>query len=164
MQTIGLIIAAIQTVVVVGGFFYTIRAIHQSNDARNVDFIIQAEGQVDPLFSTLMTEDAATIRQVLPNLIPPSENDDVVKAYAYTYFAYRHLSRIIYMLNNRAVSLGMPPVERELFLEDWINEVNKYDQRIMASIHSYGRRTGEFNDGFVAMMDKIYAAAKDGDD
>jgi len=150
------IVGVIQTVAVVGGFLYTIRAIRQSSDARNVDFIIQAEGQVDPLFVSLMQEAPDTIRRVLPNLIPPTEDDTSVKAYAYSYFAYRHLSRIIYMLGNQAISLGMSKEERQTVLTSWINEIGKYDQEVLRSIHAYSRQTGEFNEKFTEMMDEIY--------
>jgi hypothetical protein len=156
MNWLQAVVSVLQTIIVIGGFYYTIRAIRESNDARNVDFIIQAEGQVDPLFVALMSESPDTIRKVLPNLVPPNEDETLIKAYAYTYFAYRHLSRIIYMLSNDAVSLGMSKNERQIVLGTWMSEIRKYDQNILKSIHSYSRETGEFNETFIAMMDQVY--------
>jgi hypothetical protein len=156
MQLIQSLIQMIQTVVVISGFFYTIRALRQANDSRNVDFIIQAEGQIDPLFTALMADSPSAIRAVLPELIPRDADDIGTKRYIYTYFAYRHLSRIIYMLSNNAISLGMSGQQRTEFVEDWINELKKYDQGTVRSIHSYCRTTGEFNDIFLSMMDNHY--------
>jgi hypothetical protein len=157
MQVAQSIIDIIQTLVVIGGFFYTIRAIQQANDARNVDFIIQAEGQIDPLFTALLTESPSVIRAVLPEFITDDATDADVKSYIYTYFAYRHLSRIIYMLSNDSISLGMSSQQRAEFVEDWINELKKYDQHTVASIHAYCRETGEFNDIFISIMDRQYS-------
>lgn len=146
----------VQAVAVIAGFVYTIRTIRQSNDARNTDFVLQAEGQIDPLFSSLMTEDAAVIRMVLPQLIPNGTLDVEVKTYAYTYFAYRHLSRIVYLLTNDSVSLGMSDKERDALLEDWLNETAKYNQETLRTIHGFSRTTGEFNDAFIALMDRRF--------
>jgi hypothetical protein len=156
MELIQSLIATIQTVVVIAGFFYTVRALRQANDSRNIDFIIHAEGQIDPMFITLMADSPSAIRGVLPELIPQGADDIHTKKYIYTYFAYRHLSRIIYMLSNNAISLGMSPRQRTEFVEDWINELKKYDQGILRAIHSYCRQTGEFNDIFISMMDSHY--------
>jgi hypothetical protein len=157
MNWLQAIVSILQTIVVIGGFIYTIRSIRQSNDARNVDFIIQAEGQVDPLFIALIDESPVIIRKVLPNLVPPEVTDEtMVKAYVYTYFAYRHLSRITYLLSNNSVSLGMSNQERRDVLDTWINEVRKYNQEILKNIHSYSRQTGEFNETFTTIMDEVY--------
>src|SRR3954465_1150600 len=92
--------SGIQSLIIVLGFIYTLRAFRISNHTRNVNFIIQAEGQVDPLYAALLEEEPAYVKAVLPEIIPQSLSDEKTKGYIYTYFAYRHLSRIIYMLSS----------------------------------------------------------------
>jgi hypothetical protein len=156
MQWAQATVTLIQTAVLVGGFAYTVRAIRHSNDARNVDFVISAEGQIDPLFGSLMTDSPEVVRAVLPALIPVNADAATTKTYAYVYFAYRHLSRIIYMLCNQSVSLGMSDRERDTYIDNWLNEVHKYDQEILRDIHHYCRTTGEFNNIFTEHMDRRY--------
>lgn len=137
------------------GFLFTIRSIRQARDSRNIDFIINAEGQVDPLFLSLTEAEPEVVRATLPGVVPPEVPDAKVKAYMNVYYAYRHLSRIIYMLQNDDVSLGMTRRERREHVEDWMNESKKYDQEILIDLHSRCRATGEFNDGFIRQMDKM---------
>ncbi len=150
-----LVLQGLEVFALLFGFALTVRTIRQAQDSRNVDFVIQAEGQVDPMFLALLNATPAVIRSTLPGVVPASVPDEKVQPYMYVYFAYRHLSRIIYLLQNDSVSIGMDKEERRQFVNDWINEIKKYDREILVDLHSRCRLTGEFNEGFTKRMDKF---------
>lgn len=150
-----LIFDGLNVLALVLGFAMTVGTINRARDVQNVDFVINAEGQVDPLFLALLNATPDVIRKTVPGVVTPDVPDDKVAPYMHVYFAYRHLSRIIYMLQNESVSIGMSKSERLAFIDDWINEIKKYDQEIVRDLHSRCRLTGEFNDGFTKRMDKL---------
>jgi hypothetical protein len=150
-----LVLQGLEVLAVIFGFTMTVRTIEQARDSRNVDFVIDAEGQVDPLFLALLNAPPEVIRKTVPGVVTPDIPDDKIAPYMHIYFAYRHLSRIIYMLQNESVSIGMSKAERRQFIDDWINEIKKYDQEIVRDLHSRCRLTGEFNNGFTKRMDKL---------
>ena len=146
-----------QNVILLVGFIYTILAFRKANDSNNVNFIINAEGQVDPLYAALLEEEAPTaVRAVLPQLVPEGLTAAETKSYVYTYFAYRHLSRITYMLSNDGLDLGMGEKQRSDEVEQWLNDMKKFDQSTVRAIHAYCRETGEFNRTFISLMDARY--------
>ena len=149
-----------QNVIILVGFIYTILAFKKSNDANNVNFIINAEGQVDPLYAALLEEDTPeAVHAILPLVIPQGLSPAETKSWVYTYFAYRHLSRIIYMLSNDGLDLGMKEAQRRSEVDQWLNDMKKFDQSTVQAIHARCRATGEFNGSFVALMDARYPEA-----
>jgi hypothetical protein len=137
-----------EVVVLALGFLFTIRRLKISLDARNVDFVIHAEGQVDPLFTTIIDAKPQIAKRVFPALLTDVKDEDVT-AMLYIYYAYRHNSRIYYLLTNSSVTLGMTQLERKELLETWVSELEKYNFELLQKIHAYGSKTGEFNSRFV---------------
>ncbi len=144
----------IEILVFLVGFVLTIRGLRQTRDSRNIDFIIHGEGQIDPLFISLLNSPPSTVRQALPGVFPKDVDDGDVHSYLAVYVGYRHLSRMFYMLSNENVSIGMTKSERAAMRKEWILETKKYNQNILLQIHLLGRETGEFNDGFMRYMDR----------
>ncbi|MBW4708992.1 hypothetical protein KX928_14475 [Roseobacter sp. YSTF-M11] len=155
------VLLAVELLVIVAGFIFTIKSIKQASDSRNIDFVINAEGQIDPLFLALAEQDTDTIRQVLRNLIPADVPDDEVKAFVLTYYAYRHASRIYYMFSNDDISLGMDATDRKRMADEWMNEMKKYDLATIRKIHAFSKQSDEFNAGFMTFVDEFLASADD---
>lgn len=143
-----LILGIVEIVVLIIGFTYAVRQLRISVENRNVDFVIDAEGQIDPLFLEVAENGKEVARKFLPGLLSDVADEDVVPL-LYTYYAYRHTSRIYYLLTDDDITLGMKEKERSDMLHTWISELEKYNLNYIERIHSYGSETGEFNHRFI---------------
>ena len=148
------IVQLLELLAVVAGFYLGLRELRSASDSRNIDFIIEAEGQIDPLFLEIAQSPPKTIRAVLPNLVPADVPDAELQPYVLTYFAYRHTSRILYMIAKREVSIGMTKKDRDELLVEWVSELRKYNIDHIRKIHKFSHVSGEFNPLFMSFMDE----------
>ncbi len=149
-----------EVLVIVFGFGFTISSIKNSRDSRNIDFVLHAEGQIDPLFLSLSEQDPITIKTMHPNLIPPDYPEEKVKAFILTYYAYRHASRMYYLFAKSEISLGMSEADRKRMADEWMNELAKYNIDIIAEIHRFSHESDEFNAGFIEFVDRFLEVSR----
>lgn len=156
-QAAGNVASYLELVIIIVGFIATLSSLKQGKDSRNIDFVINAEGQIDPLFLSIAEQDPHVIRAMFPKLIPASVADSDLKTLVLTYYAYRHASRMYYLFANDDISLGMNEMDRKRMAEEWMSELKKYNLDYIRIIHDFSHISDEFNAGFISFVDEMLA-------
>jgi hypothetical protein len=141
-SVLGLIQAVAGAVTALTVVYYVVQVrqtnaqIRKGRDKTSIEFILDAEGQFDGTWEAIMGEDADVIRKAVPHELLPDWTDDEVKAFVFLRRRYGHIARIVFIVTDTAIDMGMSDEKREVFLAPWRADLMMFkDNPIMCHIH-----------------------------
>lgn len=159
-----LIFQLVNTGLLLAGVLFGVQNLKKLSDSRNVDFVINAEGQIDPLHHSLVLAEPSVVRLCYDELLRKGDySDDEVRAFVFLYYKYLHVARMFYLLFNRSLDLGMSGRERKQLINIWIADLSVYrDNPIMRDIHANAMENEDFNPAFLKAVDRIFSDGRSG--
>ena len=124
---------------------------YRSLARHEVDFIVNVEGQIDPLMNTIVDARPEIIRQCYPNQIPEDFSTDEVAAYAYMYAFYSHISRMYFLFDETGLRSSILKEEDRVYNKKlWINSLAAHRKsRVMQTVHANAKEIKEHNRAFL---------------
>lgn len=136
------------------------RQLRKQNDKAATEFVLDAEGQFDGMFEALLGQDAAVIRICYEKEVDPHWTDSEVKKYIFFLRYYGHISRMVYLVRNQALDIGMVPKQRDNLLAPWEARLFIFkDDPIMQRIHRNALKFRNYNDHMLALSTKVFGEA-----
>lgn len=154
-----LLLNGFQLFVILAGVLVAWINIRKLRDSRGIDFIINAEGQVDDLHANLVDKDIPLIRRAFGGDIPDEYSDLEVRLYAYFFFKYSHYSRMYFLLGNRNLDLGLSEKNRNETIDAWMNEFRSFSKDpVMMKVHENAVKNMDFNQDFLQIAESYKTA------
>lgn len=126
-------------------------------DKSSIEFVLSSEGQFDGMSQSLLAESPSVIRRIFGEEIDTAWSDDEVKSFVYFHRYYGHISRMIYIIGDKSLEIGMNPKEREVFLQPWRSGLSRYrEDKIMRRIHENGKRLGNYNKAMLQLSREVF--------
>jgi hypothetical protein len=152
MNAVTLAFGAVQTVLVVASAVFAWVSIRKFRDSRGIDFILNAEGAIDPLRQSLVNASPEAIRNIYASYNLDELSDEDCRAFPFMQSTYAHASRIFYILNNRRLDLGLKRNEREELLHLWMVNLSAFDGHpAMMCMHRNAQERRDFHENFLRM-------------
>jgi len=133
------------------------RQLRKQNDKSAIEFVLDAEGQFDGMHEALFGQDASVIRQCHSKEVDEKWSDIEVKKFVYYYRYYGHISRMVYLLMDNKLDVGMTHSERKEFLSPWIERLKIFrGDPIMQRIHESGQKYRNYNTHMLELSAQIF--------
>jgi hypothetical protein len=132
-------------------------SIQKYRNSRGIDFVLEAEGAIDPLYHKLVGEEPALIRNAYRSFGIQDLSDDDCRVFPFMHVIYSHISRMYFILSARQLDYGLTQVLREEMTQAWVKELVQYrDHPAMVAMHRHAVRTGNFNSAFLRLAGEVF--------
>lgn len=157
------VVTNVATVVAILFGFWQVRIatiqLRKQNDKSATEFVLNSEGQFDAMYSTLMGQSAAVIRGCFPDEIDSAWSDDDVKKYVFYLRYYGHISRMVYLVRDDTLDIGMTGGDRDKFLAPWEARLAIFrNDPIMRRIHENAVKFRNYNDHMLTLSRRVFEA------
>lgn len=134
----------------------------QQADNATVSFVLNSEGQFDSMHNELVGASTQVIRLAYGPEIDEVWNDDQLRTFVYLRRLYEHISRMIYIVNDTTIDIGMDARDRRTYAELWKRTIRKHDDNpIMQRIHMNAIRFKDYNERMLAISRDALKSAAD---
>jgi hypothetical protein len=158
------VVTNVATVVAILFGFWQVRIatiqLRKQNDKSATEFVLNSEGQFDGMYSTLMSQSASVIRCCFPDEVDPVWSDDDLKKYVFYLRYYGHISRMVYLVRDDTLDIGMKRDERDKFLAPWEARLAIFRaDPIMRRIHENAVKYKNYNEHMLRLSRRVFDAA-----
>ncbi len=159
--------AAIGSIATAIGMLLTFRQLslgrkqsRQQADNAAVGFVISAEGQLDPLNHTMLSAPPGVIKSVFIAEIDDNWTEDELRTFVYLRGLYVHVSRMVYIIHDKTIDIGMDDIDRADFMAPWEKVLIKYrNHPVMQRIHDNAVKNQDFNSRMLVLSRQIFGEA-----
>ncbi len=145
-----LALAGIQTLVVVVTAIFAWVNIRKFKDSRGIDFVLNAENQIDPIYQNLTHTSPSVIRSIYANYDLSGLSEDECQALPFMHSLYLHVSRITYITSNSRLDLGLTRLKKDTLLRLWFAHLGTFrNHPAMRIVHQTSVRVRDVNDTFL---------------
>ncbi len=131
--------------------------VKKQSDSAAVNFVLAAEGQFDGMQQETFGAAAEVIRLAYGTEIDPAWTENELRAFVYLKRLFGHISRMVYIIHDQSIDVGMDNKDRANFLLPWTNELTKYkDHPIMRRIYENAVAHGDYNELMMNYCHKIF--------
>lgn len=149
LQVISLILVVVSAATALLG-------IQKYRNSRGIDYILNAEGVVDPMHHELVGADPALIRSIYRGYEIDDLTDVDCRSFPFMYSIYVHVSRMHFLISSPSLDLGLSVQTRASEIEKWLRDLALYKNHpAMVAVHRTAMRSGNFNPQFMRLADDI---------
>jgi len=135
----------------------TARQLRKQSDKNSIEFVLNAEGQFDGMWEALIGQSATVIRNAVPHELNPKWNDDEVKAFVCLRRRYGHIARMVFLVTDESMDLGMSADKREEFIAPWRADLRLYkDNPIMRHIHEVALKEKTTSERMLSLSKSVF--------
>lgn len=136
-------------------------SVRKLRNSRGVDFILQAEGAVDPLHYGLVGAEPEIIRSVYRAFDLDLLDDADCRDFPFMYSIYTHASRMHYIMSAKRFDYGLSAFQREETKRAWTNDLLLFiDHPAMKTVHQHALRLRNYNSSFLQLAEELFASAE----
>jgi len=134
--------------------------IKKQSDNTAVNFVLNAEGQFDGMHEQALTAPIEVIKVAYGPEIDPSWTETDIRSFVYLRRLYGHVSRMVYIVNDTTVDVGMDDEDRKDFILAWERMLMKYvDHPIMLHVHKNAMRFQDYNTHMLALSQRVFGSS-----
>lgn len=160
LQAAANIAAAIALIFAVRQIKLNREQLKKQSDNAAVNFVINAEGQFDSMTEALLGATPDLIASVHKEEVDPNWSEVELRSFVYLRRLYSQVSRMVYIVNDKTLDVGMDDNDRMEFLEVWERELRTFQTHpIMRRIHQNAVKHGNFNSHMLSWAAKVFDGA-----
>jgi hypothetical protein len=133
------------------------RQLEKQTDKSATEFVLNAEGQFDGMYEALFDQESSVIRLCYEKEVDPSWSDEEIKKFVFLLRYYGHISRMVYLVRDQTLDIGMTADERDELLKPWEARLAIFrDDKIMNKIHSNALNFKNYNERMLDLSVKVF--------
>jgi hypothetical protein len=137
-------------------------SIKKYRNSRGIDFVIQAESGIDPLYYGLVGADPDLIRNAYQSFGIEGLSDEDCRLFPFMHGVYSQISRMYFLLSAKRLDYGLDRELRKEMIQAWVRELGQFKGHpAMRAMHRHAIRTCNFNTAFLRLAEEVFG---DGDD
>lgn len=125
-QTLAMIVTPITILLTLRQLRLGREQMKKQSDNTAVSFVLNAEGQLDGMQEQTLSAPIEVIKAAYEPEINPSWGETELRAFVYLRRVYGHISRMVYIIHDKTVDIGMDDQDRADFLLAWEKLLLKY--------------------------------------
>jgi hypothetical protein len=130
-------------------------------NSRGIDFVIQAESGIDPLYHGLVGADPDLIRNAYKCFGIEGLSGEDCRLFPFMHGVYSQISRMYFVLSAKRLDYGLDRELREEMIQAWVRELGQFKGHpAMRAMHRHAIRTRNFNTSFLRLAEEVFG---DGD-
>jgi len=156
VQIAAIILATVQTIIILVTVIVAWTSVRKFRDSQGVNFIIEAETKIDPLFYQLAGADPGLIRNVYSPYDLSRLTDTECQAFPIMHQLYEHVSRLCSILMSPTLDLGLTESQKAELLRSWTSYLALFKEHpAMKMMHHYAMTNRDFNEGFLNLASQL---------
>ena len=150
VQIVVLVLTTVQTIVILATVIVAWISLKKFRDSQGVNFLIEAEGKIDPLIHQLVGADSDLIRSVYSTFDLSNLSDTECRAFPVMQSLYIQVSRLYHILTSRSLDLGLTESQRVELIREWTSYLSLYKTHpAMIKMHQHAMTVRDFNEEFL---------------
>jgi hypothetical protein len=133
-------------------------SLRKYRNSRGIDFILEAEGAIDPLYHRMVGAEPVLIRSIYRSYGIEKLSDENCRVFPFMHVVYSQVSRMYFILSAKQLDYGLDPSMREEMIQSWVKELEQYKHHpAMIAMHRHAIRTENFNSAFLRLAGEIFS-------
>lgn len=149
-------LTTVQTIIILATVIVAWISVRKFRDSQGVNFIIEAETKIDPLFYQLAGANPSLIRNVYSPYDLSGLTDTECQAFPIMHQLYEHVSRLCSILMTPTLDFGLTEFQRAELLRSWTSYLALFKEHpAMRVMHHYAMTNRDFNEEFLNLASQL---------
>jgi hypothetical protein len=131
-------------------------SIRKYRNSRGIDFILQAESAIDPLYQRLVGAEPDLIRNAYRGFGVDDLSDEDCRIFPFMHGVYSQVSRMYFILSAKRLDYGLDGQLRKEMIQAWVRELEQYrGHSAMRVMHRHAIQVRNFNTAFLQLAEEV---------
>jgi hypothetical protein len=135
-------------------------SLRKYRNSRGIDFILEAESAIDPLYHKMVGAEPALIRNAYRSYGIAKLSDENCRVFPFMHVVYSQVSRMYFILSAKQLDYGLDQSMRAEMIKGWVSELEQYKHHpAMIAMHRHAIQAENFNSAFLRLASEIFSHA-----